>query len=158
MQTACRIDDDCIQMFCFCMFNRLAGNFNRRQFCPFRKDWKRQLFTDCLKLLNCSRTVNIGCYQQWFTVVFSAQQIGEFSGSGRFTGSLQPDHHNDGWLFCGKFDFPFFAAHQFSQFIFNDFDDLLARSQAFHDILTNRAFADFLDEFFDDLQVDIRFD
>lgn len=48
-------------------------------------------------------------------------------------------------------------AEDFRQFVAHNFDDLLARGERSHDVLAQRFVLDFVDQLFDDLEVDVGF-
>ncbi|MPN03201.1 hypothetical protein SDC9_150427 [bioreactor metagenome] len=127
VQSSRRIDDDQIASIEFGLFNGLLRYIDRICFRPQCVDREIQLFAQSLQLVDCCRTVNVGCDQQRALVLFFLHVIGKLSGSGGLTSPLQADHHYDGRWLGRKLEWFLLPAHQFRQLFVDDFDDLLCR-------------------------------
>ena len=75
---------------------------------------------------------------------------------GSFTGTLQAAHHDDGRDFGRNIDPGLFRAHQRSQFLVDNFDDMLSRGQALQHLGTDGLFGNAGDKIFCHLIVDVR--
>ena len=109
-----------------------------------------------LQLPNCSRTVHIQRGEQRLLSLF-----GHFGGdlccSRRFAGALKTAHHDDRDRLPGlKGNFSHLGAHQLCQLLVDNFDDLLSRIEAAHDLASDGPLLDAADELLYDTEIDIR--
>ena len=81
------------------------------------------LFGQNFELVDGSRSVDITGSHEGFVAAFF-EEFAEFGRCGRFTGTVQTNHHNSEWSMIG--DRSGALAQQFHQFVVDDLDDLLA--------------------------------
>src|SRR5262245_25294472 len=76
----------------------------------------------------------------------------------RFTGTLQTNKHEHRRRLGSKVDANVCTAEHLNQFVADNLDDLLAGSQALHDLLTESLRLDGIGKLLHNLKVDIRFE
>src|ERR1700689_3859534 len=79
----------------------------------------------------------------------------ELAAGGRFAGALQSRHKNDGGRLRSEFEACRVFAEELDQLVANDLDDLLRRRERGKYLGANGFGADVLDEFVDDVEVDV---
>ena len=84
------------------------------------------------------------------------EPVREFARRGRLTGTLQSGHQNDGRRLRSEFDARRVFAEDLDQFVAQDLDDLLSGREGGHNFLTDGLGLDVVDQFLDDLEVDVR--
>ena len=85
------------------------------------------------------------------------EHIGHFAAGGGFSRTLEADDHDRDGGFVSEIEGSFFfGTKQTDHLVVDDLDELLARSQGFHHLGTNGAFADILDELLNHFEIDIR--
>src|SRR5689334_19937727 len=83
------------------------------------------------------------------------QPIGELAGSSRLTRTLQSGHEHDRRRLRGELHPRRVFAEDLDQFVTQDLDDLLAGGERGHDFLADGLGTNVVDEFLDDLEVDV---
>ena len=114
-----------------------------------------ELAADDLELVNGGRAIDVAGHQQRpaaLTLFKIPCQLGDVR---RFTRALQADKHDDRRRRVGHANAALPAAHQGTQLVVDDFDDLLRRRQAFQNILAHCLFADAGDKILDHAEVDV---
>src|SRR6185503_20998232 len=86
------------------------------------------------------------------------EPLGELSGGGGFTGALEAGHQDHRWRLRGEFESGGVAPQEFDELISDDLDDLLRRREGGKDFGADGLGADVLDEFFDDVEVNVGFE
>ena len=75
-----------------------------------------------------------------------------------FTRALKTAEHDDCRGLGSNFKLAGVTAHQSGKLFVYDLNDLICRCQGFHNLNADRTFRNGFDEFFDDLEIDIRFE
>ena len=156
MQTAGGIQDHHVVAVVLRVTDSLLRDLDRILGTHF-KDRHAGFLADDLQLVDRRRAVDIAGDQHG-TVILRLEHFGELCRVGGFTGTLQAAHHNDRRRLGSKLQTGVFAAHQGGQLLVDDLDDHLRRGQAFHDVLTDRAFGHGFGEVLGNLVVDVRFE
>ena len=81
--------------------------------------------------------------------------LGQLAAGCRFSGALETDHHKNGRGLAGEAQGFGLLAENGGQFIAEDLDHLLGRSEAIHHFLVQGFGLDLLDELFDDFIIDV---
>ena len=82
----------------------------------------------------------------------------ELTRGGGFSGTLQADNQeNTGWL-VGETELGFVTAQNFDQFLIDDADNLLRRSEGIENFLPHGTGSDGFNELFDNLKIDVGFE
>ena len=97
LQPPSRIDDYIVVMILLGLCHPVSNDINGIFFGSFFKYRHANLVSNLLQLRNCGWSVNIGRDKHWSGVFFVFQTQCQLTGRRRFTGTLQPDHHNYGW-------------------------------------------------------------
>jgi len=104
------------------------------------------------QLVDCGRTLEIGCDERRLAAVVLEQQR-ELACRGRLARALQPGEQDRRRRPRRVGDLRRTGAHQLRQLLVHDLHDLLARRQALLHVLPERTFAHLRDELLHDLEV-----
>ena len=110
-----------------------------------------------LQLFDSGRAVDIGTDDRHLFLVALLQQFGQLGDGGCFTRTLQPRHHDHGRRRRREVQPLVGRTHHRFQFGLYDLQEGLARAQALHDVLAQRALFHRLHEILDHRQRDIGF-
>ena len=97
LQPSSRIDDYIVVMILLGLFHPVSNDVNGIFFGTFFKNRHANLISNLLQLRNCGWSVNVGRNKHWPGVFFVFQTQCQLTGRRRFTGTLQPDHHDYSW-------------------------------------------------------------
>ncbi len=86
------------------------------------------------------------------------QPVRQLARGGGFAGTLQARHQHDGRRLRGELQLGRVFAEDVDQFVANDLDHLLGGRERGQDFLAERLLANVVDQFFDDLEVDVGFE
>ena len=123
---------------------------------PLREDLHADLVPQGLELLYRCRTDDVRRDQHHLTVELLLADAGDLGHAGGFAGALQTDQHDGRNAFFLEVQAGLFGAEQFNDLVMNDLDEHLARFHAVEDVLAAGPLPDILQEFLDNLVVDIR--
>ncbi len=79
----------------------------------------------------------------------------QLAAGGRLARALKAHHHDDGGRHRGEGQSHLLLSHEGPEFLPDDFHHLVSRRQALQHLLADRLDTDPLDEFLDDLEVDV---
>ncbi|CRF28861.1 Uncharacterised protein [Mycobacterium tuberculosis] len=156
MQTSGCIDDQIVVVVILRMLQRLLGDIHRTYFIAEREYRNFELLPKHLQLLDGCRTVNVRRREQR-PVILLQQHLGQLAGGRRFPRALQTRHHNDRRRLARARQLALRAAHQGSELFVYNVDNDHTRCEALQHFLSDRPFLHLRDEFFDDLEVHVRF-
>ena len=86
------------------------------------------------------------------------QPVRQLARGGRLAGTLQARHQHDGRRLRGELHLGRVFAEDVDQLVANDLDHLLGGRERGHHFLAQRLLADVVDQFLDDLEVDVGFE
>ena len=112
---------------------------------------------DDLELLARGGTIDVNRNQHGAMSAL-LEPVREFSRGGGLTGALQTRHENDGRRLRGELELGGVFAEDGDEFVANDLDDLLGGRERGHDFLAEGLLADVLDEFLDNVEVNVGFE
>src|SRR5699024_10511552 len=99
-----RTDDDRIQMLRPGMIQRLGDDLLRLHLVPEGKHRNVDLPAYSFELVDCRRAVYVARHKQRFLIEIFPQVKCKLTCSGRLTGTLQTDHHDDSRRFLTEVD------------------------------------------------------
>ena len=111
---------------------------------------------DNLQLLARGGTIDVHRHQHG-TMSALLEPVRQLARGGGLTGTLQAGHQHHGGRLRGELQLGRVFAEDVDQFVANDLDDLLGGRKRGHHFLAERLLADVLDQFLDDLEVDVGF-
>ncbi len=119
-----------------------------------RVDLDADLVAQLHELVDRGRPIDVSRDEEWLLASL-AEPNGQLRGRGRLPGTLQADHHHDGWAGVEPQLVPLPAQHR-DQLVVDDLHDLLPGVQAAQQVGADGAFADVRHEVLDHAEVDIR--
>ncbi|VTR70866.1 hypothetical protein DESC_870022 [Desulfosarcina cetonica] len=156
MQTAGRIEQQCIAA---CLLGSHTGLLADRDRIHVRGGIEHrhaQLDTQLFELVDGRRPIDVR-RNQIGLLAGLAQHHGQLPGRGGLTGTLKSHQHHRDRLFPLQLEPLVGVAHELGQRFVDNLDHLLARRQATHDLLAQRARLDLGHQLLDHLEVDIGF-
>src|SRR5271169_5328048 len=112
---------------------------------------------DDFELLARGGTIDVNGDEQG-AVSALLEPVGKLAGGRSLAGTLQSRHEDNGRRLRCELELGDVFAEDGDQFVANDLDDLLGRRQRGHHFLAEGLLADVLDEFLDNVEVDVGFE
>jgi len=150
-ETAGGVDDQDVVVVLFRPVQRRQGDVDRLVGGGGREEVGADLLRDGLQLRDSGRAVDVGRNGQDLFLFLFLQVLGEFTGGGRFTDTLQAGHQDDRRRLLRERQLGGLGtevgAHQGGQLALHHADQGLARAEGSDDFFAQRFFLHFGDEF-----------